>query len=418
MTGTVKGDPTSATRGADDLEIGLLVALVLLLPIEQRLGALPGPGPLPSVSVPWVVFAVMASVALLRRRSDLPAMARERALLFAASLFVVALVMEVVHPATDLSDPIRIGQAAAGAALIAMFCRDDRAMRFTLGATIVSGVGTSLVIIGFTYAEWRGSEDLSFNEVTAVRDQVWDPGPLLLDLHYAPFIAVLGAVAAFALSLGAIRRRDRLLLLLAAAICFLGAVMTTSRAAIAASLLASAVILACERGRRVRGAAALLGVLVAVVAVAPNVVFDRLEISSTDTRTRLAEATVDEAGDYLPFGVGGGHYEKTWASEHGFVRRSTGQVQGTHNSFVQVTVFWGLGALVALTGIVVEAWRSLRRSTLGPPQRTALWAMATAALVYLVFSHTLYDKTFVLVLGLSLAAGHWFAHPPPERSPR
>jgi O-antigen ligase len=150
----------------------------------------------------------------------------------------------------------------------------------------------------------------------------------------------------------------------------------------------------------------------AVIMWVPNVMWARLTVPTesregyTDARGRIYTAAVEHFPEYAMTGVGAGNFYTEWGfrSNYGYGRRN---VTGSHNVFIEVTIYWGLAGLLALMAVVWQAYRCLPRHCGSDPLSLQLLGISVAALIMSLSVHDLYAKDFSLVLGLLVGARRW-----------
>lgn len=162
-----------------------------------------------------------------------------------------------------------------------------------------------------------------------------------------------------------------------------------------------------------RGTALLVGLIVIAVVLVflPRVVFSRMVFGAIEQgvnvegRTLLYRAAVDNASEYLPVGVGWGHYWSNWGILHGFGR--VDQAMGPHNGLFAVAIYWGLPGLMALSLVMWQAARCVPRVRGDDRLAACLLSLAVSLLVFMLFNHALYSKRFSLGLGILAAGRAW-----------
>jgi hypothetical protein len=164
-----------------------------------------------------------------------------------------------------------------------------------------------------------------------------------------------------------------------------------------------------RRGRLILTA----GVISAAIAIwVPEVVWSRFTFSAethhgyTMGRARVYTAAVDHLPEYALTGVGAGNFRTAWG-RHSSFNLGHSSVSGAHNVFIQVTIYWGLAALLVLIAVVWQAYRCLPRHCGSDALSLQLLGISVTALIMSLSMHNLYAKDFSLVLGLLVGARRW-----------
>jgi O-antigen ligase len=121
-----------------------------------------------------------------------------------------------------------------------------------------------------------------------------------------------------------------------------------------------------------------------------------------EARARIYTAAVEHFPEYALTGVGVGNFWGAWG-RHSNYAYGRG-VLGSHNVFIQVTIYWGLIGLLALIAVVWQAYRCLPRHCGSDTLSLQLLGISVAVLIWALTMHNLYAKEFSLVLGLLVGA--------------
>jgi len=114
---------------------------------------------------------------------------------------------------------------------------------------------------------------------------------------------------------------------------------------------------------------------------------------SEDARVKVYSALIKAFPEYCLTGVGAGNYYRSWASTHG-VRNKAGFPLGTHNSVLQVLVYWGIAGVTIYIAMLWLAYRSLPPIPAANATTLALFGITVAMGIRLLFAHQIYIKEF------------------------
>jgi O-Antigen ligase len=149
----------------------------------------------------------------------------------------------------------------------------------------------------------------------------------------------------------------------------------------------------------------------------PGAVLSRFSLSmetpsgKMEARGRIYKAAIDHLPDYIILGVGAGNFAGPWGRQsqyfdHGF-KGIQGGVKGAHNVFIQVTIFWGLPALVMLIVLVYHAYRCLPRGGGKDILVICAYGLAVSLLWRMMFTHGLAEKQYAVGLGFLVGGYLW-----------
>jgi O-antigen ligase len=397
----------------------LLVAAIVLLPLQEQVSILAGPNF--RFSFMWIVFALMGLYVAVTRPQSLLKAAAHPVFRAAYILLILGFLVESVHVDSDYVVPMSYAYMIGGAVVVAALCRDRQSLKAVFYGYIGSSLWLAIFLILTFYGQFQGATATNLNEATSVRDAIFKDNSLATGLNTMASIIAQGTVLALTLTLTSISSRRRTLLLLVTLALVVASFLPMSRGGVLMILVSSAAVMIAYRGKRLR---ALIAVAILAAGVAfwvPNVVFTRLMSSTTtsyysslvahsdqedaDGRSRVYSAAVQSFPDYVAFGVGAGNYWKSWAYAHGLGSRRG--VSGMHNCFLQVTVYWGLPGLLAFLGVLICAYRCLPKRCGLDPLSLGLLGLACLLLVWMLMIHNVYDKNFSLGLGLLVSARLW-----------
>ena len=396
----------------------LLVAAIVLLPLQEQVSILAGPRF--SFSIMWIVFALIGLYVSLNRPLSLLKAAIHPVFLTAYALLIVGFLIENSHVDSEYVELNSFAYMIAGAVVVAALCRD----RLSLKAVFYGYIGASIWLAIFLMlnfqGQFRGAIATSLNEATTVRDQIFRDNSLATGLNTMASIMAQGTVLAFTLTLTANSIRRRTVFLLVTIFCAVATFLPMSRGSVLMVIVSCAVVLVAYRGKRLQALIAVAILAVAVVFWVPNVVITRLVSSTTtsyysslvdsdqedaDGRSRVYSAALHSFPEYAAFGVGAGNYWKSWAYTHGL--GNDRGVSGAHNCFLQITIYWGLAGLLGLVGVVTFAYRCIPKRCGLDPLSLGLLGLACSLLIWMQLMHNLYDKEFSLGLGLLVGARLW-----------
>jgi hypothetical protein len=190
-----------------------------------------------------------------------------------------------------------------------------------------------------------------------------------------------------------------------------------SRSGILVAGLTGAALIYASKAKRFRVVAATAALAACIFMWAPRVALTRLwssidssyysSISSpqlsddADARSSLYAAAFEHLPDYVARGIGAGNFWHRWGMTHGFSLHRG--VSGAHNSFVQVTIYWGLGGLLALLCVTWQVIRCVPRRFGTDALSLACFGIAVSLVLWLLFTHNIYSKEFSLGFGLLAA---------------
>jgi hypothetical protein len=83
---------------------------------------------------------------------------------------------------------------------------------------------------------------------------------------------------------------------------------------------------------------------------------------------------------------------------------------GVHNSFLHVTIFWGIVGLSGLLFLIWQGYRCIPKPCGLDPLALGILGVAVASVLLLFVGHNFYHKIFSISLGL-LAASHYWIWP-------
>ena len=243
------------------------------------------------------------------------------------------------------------------------------------------------------------------------------------NMNTLAFFVGQGAVAAMAMALMCRSGFVRYSLFGITALGLVATFLPLSRGGIVLTLIACiAVVMAyvgANRGtavqRVIRILALMLGLGVCMLLWVPQAGLARLTFTPktasgvTDTheaRIKTYTAALTHLPEYWLVGVGAGNFWGPWGRRSQFAKRLYG-VLGAHNSYIQVTIYWGLLGLLALIGIVYSAYRCLPKKCGNNPCSLAVLGVVVALAILMLQDHSLYFKGYALGLGILIGMHYW-----------
>ena len=382
-----------------------LFAAGALIPFEGSLWTVSG------VSTGFILFGLIGLYASFWHASKLAMIARQPVLRAGYALVLVGLFMEIAHDSYVYSEAYRIGFMLLGAALITALCRDRSALRALLTGYLAAGTVMGWVLLQSAYSVLGTTETSGFFEASRLRVRIIEQLPLIADLNDIGYLLAEAAIIAFVLmiaSRGGVRSQ---ILFVVSAFCLVSVFVSGSRGALLASTLAIVVVLSSYRGWRTRRVIVLLSLSAAAWIFAPSTVFLRLVPSAEMTTGPTAEprlhvysTVLKHFPEYALAGVGASGYGD-WGRRVGLFE--TEGVIGTHNSFAQVTVHWGVLGLGALLVLLWRALLLVPTRAVEDPLCLCILGIAAVEIVKFNLIHAVYAKSFALILGMLLAGALW-----------
>jgi hypothetical protein len=410
----VPGQPAYRQYPTTTVERLLLLVTIVTLPLQDHLPTVAG------FSVLYLMFAVLACYVMCERPRALTRTCQHPLFLTAFSMLIWAVIMEVTQPNRSFSLIFSIAQMFAGAIFVGAICRDRQALRWAVYGYIIVGIWMSVLLFLTSFGTLQGASALEFDEASQLRAQAFTDSPLHANLNAMAFIAAQGTVVALSVALFAKSPYRRNLLLGIALFCSIAAFLPMSRSGIlTVGLSCAAVMIAYGINFRVIAIAAVLGA--SIVLWVPEAVFSRLTFSTEvregkmEARARVYTAAVEHLPEYVMTGVGVGNFWGAWGMQSLYAAKT--YVIGAHNCFIQATIYWGLPGLLALTVLVLQAYRCLPKGRGHDVLALSLYGV-TVSLLFLSFViHNLNAKEFSLGLGVLVGSRLWIWPQVIPRSP-
>jgi hypothetical protein len=396
------------------LEQGLLLVTATMIPLEGYLPSLNG------ISVPYVMFAILACYALFRRPKALGRTMHHPVFLAAFALILLGLLIEYTHVFAKYTPQIRMGSMFVAAMIIASFCRDRQALLVCFYSYIISGVVLSFLFFFTSYGALEETASDDFAEASRVRTEVFnDPENTLVEgnLNELAASTAQGAVVALALALTAASPLRRKLFFGVALFCGVATFLPMSRSSMAILTASCAAVMYMYGVRNVRVILLATALTVGGLTFVPEAVFSRMTIAmetpsgKLEGRGRVYQAAIHHLPDYILTGVGAGNFSGPWGMQSEYYDRGfqdkRGGVKGAHNAFIQVTIFWGLAALGMLILVVYQAYRCLPRGGGKDIVVLCSYGLALSLLLRMMVAHGLADKQYALGLGFLVGGYLW-----------
>ncbi len=389
-------------------ERGLLLATVMLLPLENHVPNIGG------LSIIFAMFLVLAAYVVINRMACLDRVWLHPVFVSAFLFLLIAAVLEYTSPLSMYRDLIRFALAICGAVMISCLCRDRAALRAGLTGYLCASLWLSLLLFLTSYGTLSMSAAGNFQDASELRADAFRDNPLQGNLNSMALMCSQGGVVALAFGL-MYGTSKRLLYLGVAGFCFLATLLTMSRGGAAITLLACGAIVFAH-GFKHAGKLALVGILsVGLLAALPNVIWSRMSFSTEkqhgkmESRAWVYTTALERLPEYIATGVGAGNFWNKWGFEKGFARGAIGRadVTGAHNSVIQITIYWGACGLAMFLLLAWRAYRTLPRQCGQDELSLALMAILVTLGAWLLQSHNFYDKSFALGLGLLVGARQW-----------
>lgn len=373
----------------------LLLGTIVLMPLENHIPNVAG------FSILFILFAVLACRAVLNGPHILDRVWLHPVFVAAYGFIIVSSLMESAGPQSDYHDIVRFAFMVGGALLFAVLCRDRRALEACCYGYMGAALWLGVVILLTSYGALSGAEATGYVEASRMRVQAFRDLPIRNNLNIMAFICSQGGVVALAFALTGLPQRRKLFFVIAL-FCLVASFFPMSRGGIAITIMSSAVVLyACGiRQARVLVPVGILGASIFVLI--PVAIWSRLSFSTDtyggqiDARAILYVEAFDHLGDYLMTGVGAGNCLSLgeWSC-------------GVHNSFLHVTINWGLIGLATFSLIIWRAFHSLPKQSKSDTLALCVTGIAASSFFWLFFVHNFYDKAFSMALGILIAYRAW-----------
>ncbi len=331
----------------------LLMMTVASVPMQWYLPKVGG------FTIVFLLFGVMIGNKLLTKPALISKAMSHPVCLTGFLLVGIGLLMETVHASWEYYTVIRIGFMLVGAVAVGMYCRDNEALRAGIYGVLIGSVVMAVALILTTYGVLNAASADSFQEASRLRADTFADNPLGADLNMMGFLVGQGALTALAISLCTRKPFLSYAFLGLAIFNLIASFLPLSRGAVFITVVSGAVIIYVHGMLKPKIIITGFILLFAVLILVPEAVLSRLAFNTEthrdnryrDGRTRILVATYEHLPEYILLGVGKRHFFGEWGQRSGFHKHDE-RVSGAHNCFVQITIFWGLPALLGLFALV------------------------------------------------------------------
>jgi hypothetical protein len=110
--------------------------------------------------------------------------------------------------------------------------------------------------------------------------------------------------------------------------------------------------------------------------------------------------------EFVISGVGQGNFNGPWGSDSSFARLD-GSILGAHNGPIQLTIYWGIPALLALIMVIFNGYLCLPKGRKDDYGALCVYGVAVSALLFLQVHHVLGAKQFAIALGILVGGRCW-----------
>jgi hypothetical protein len=284
-------------------------------------------------------------------------------------------------------------------------------LRASIYAFLIAGVLVSILLLLTTYGALRDVTATDFSAANRVRKDIFADSEM--GGNVLPVFASQGAAVALALAFMARSPLRRNLFLGIILFCAVAVFLPMSRGAIVILGASCATVMFAYGVRHARVIFIAAVLAVGVLIWVPEAVFARLTFTNElyegegGTRRWVYKAAIEHLPEYIITGVGAGNFKGPWGEQTRFYKAQYGVVYGAHNAFIQVTIFWGVTALVMLIVVVYLAYRCLPRGGGRDVLVLCLYGIAVGLLLEMMLSHVLTNKQYSLALGLLVGGHRW-----------
>jgi len=392
------------------VEQALIFVAMVTLPLENHLPTVAG------MSASFLIFTALGAYVIMNRPRALGRVWQHPVFIAAYVFIGVSALLEFSSPLSSYSEVFRFGSMIGGAVFLSAICRDRSGLAAGLYGYIVAALWVSVFLFLTSYGVVKGMGQVGdFHEASKVRAEAFGDMGLQANINALAFSCTQGAVVAFTLALVGNVKSRRILFFGIATFCLVASFLPMSRGAAVITIVSFAVVLYAHgfRHGNVLILASILGV--SIYMVVPDAVWSRMAYS-TETRSGKMEGrawiyttALNRLPEYVVAGVGAGNYYKKWGVEKGFAREHGGvvTVAGSHNSLLQITIFWGVLSLLLYLWIVWCVYRSIPLRCGRDELSLALLGIIVSLSLWMCESHGFYDKWFACGLGLLVGARQW-----------
>jgi len=380
---------------------------VVLLPLENHIPAIAG------VSIMFIVFLLMAGYAFLYRQKALMKICPQPVFVAGYTIMTLGIIMEFFNPYSDFTQIIRFGLMIAGAILMAVVCRDRRALQAGIYGYLLGGLWVAGIIVFTSYGGLYGASANSFFKASQIRQQVFMDAPLYANLNAVSIICAQATLVAVVLALSERSFFRRNIFFTIGLFCFVATFLPMSRSGVISIIVFLGIIM-WKYGIQMKTFITAIVLGSCILIVVPEVVVSRLTFSTEErkgkmeARAHFYKVAFDHLPEYVMTGVGVGNFWGHWGKGTGFYKKTYGIVYGPHNSYIMVTIYWGLAGLALFLNLIYQAYRCLPpKQPRIDPLAVCVLGIAASLLLMTLYSHQIAAKEFSLGLGIVVGAHAW-----------
>jgi len=388
----------------------LIFLTMVTLPLENHFPTVAG------MSSTFLIFAALGIYVFVNRLRILGAI-WYHPVFIAAYVFVgISILLEFSSPLTRYDECLRFGYMIVGALFLSVLCRDRSGLAAGLYGYIAAALWVSGYLFLTTYGVIQGmGAAADFHQASKIRAEAFADKSLQANINALAFTCTQGAVIAFALALMGTMKHRRILFLGIAAFCLVASFLPMSRGAAVITLVSFTVALYAHgfKQGKVLILASILGLT--IYGLVPDAVWSRMAYS-TETRNGGMEGrayvyttALNRLPEYFVSGIGAGNFWRKWGFEKGFSKDMDGVliVFGAHNSLLQITIYWGVLALILYVIIIWCVYRAIPLRCGRDELSLALLAIVTSLGLWMLESQGFYDKWFACGIGMLIGARQW-----------
>jgi O-Antigen ligase len=401
-----RNSQSNTTHPTTLFERALVMLTIAALPLQDEIPSIAG------FSIMFLLFVFIGAYVAVFRPLSLIRISAHPVFLTAFGFVVLSTVIETFHPGARYSEIFRMTQTLSGAVFLACLCRDRKALRAGIYGYVLMALCISVYLALTSYGVLAGASASNFEEATRVRMEIDSDSSMQADPNTLGFFAAQGTVVSLAMALATKSFRRRVFFYGTCLICGVATFLPMSRGAIAILILCCASVLYATGFKRVKALTAVAAMTFVVGILVPDAVFARLvlRVESSgglmEARTRVYTAGIQYLPEYLWTGVGFGNFWGPWGISTDFSTNGRA-VTGPHNSFIAVTIYWGLAGLLTMLFLMFQAYRCIPKRSAQDPLALCLLGIAVSIALFLMVMHVLSAKQFALGLGLLVGARCW-----------
>lgn len=383
----------------------LILISIVIIPLQDHIPSVAG------MSIMFLVFASLAAYVIVNRLRILGKVWYHPIFIAAYAFIGVTALLEFSSPLSSYGEILRFTQMIGGAVCVAALCRDRSALTAGLYGHIVAAVWVAVILFSTSYGTLQGMQADDFSQATELRAQAWEDNPIEANINGMAFTCVQGGIVAVTWALVGRGKQRRILFLGIATFCFVASFLPMSRGAAMIGLVSFAVILYAHGVRHGKALIVMSILGLCVYAVVPDAVWSRMAYSTEtregkmEARARLYTTALNRLPEYIVSGVGSGNYHKAWGGQKGFAKG--GVVYGAHNSFLQITIFWGSLGLSMFLWIFWCVYRSIPLRSGRDELSLGLLGIIASLGLWLFVMHIFHAKQYAFGLGLLVGASQW-----------